>query len=389
MRKRRGNPARTAAIVTVAVLIIGIGGFFLIRHLTTKHLVVNGREVTVARSATPRSLVEDGIVEAPKPGNLMAVDGSLLSKGDGDLCSATIDGTTLGVDEEIPADSDVQIGDGADTTEEYDEKQETIPYERAEGDTSFSGYWNGSIHLLSDGEDGLKTTKTGKQSGKTVEEVTKPAVDAGYVIYSAKPDDKVIALTFDDGPWDESTEEILDVLEQNNAKATFFTIGNQIEGHEDLIKRAAEMGCQICTHTWDHAEGSGGGTDIGNMSSTEQVQEVTKGYAAIEDVLGEEPDHILRAPGGNFNGDTIENLWDYVDVEVGWDVDTEDWRRPGAETIAERILTVSPGNVVLMHDGGGDRSQTVEALSQALPKLADEGYKFITVNELLEYGMPK
>ena len=388
-KQRSASPIPIVAIV-VAALVLGIGGFFLVRTLTTKHVTVNGQAVTMARSATPRTLVEDGIVTTT-PGNLMAVDGSLIAKGEGDVCFATADGHPIGVDEEIPPNAVVEVGDGHDTTEEYDEQEEAIPFEKASGDTSFSGYWTGAIHLLSEGKDGVQVTRTGKRSGIKVNEVKQPAVDAGYVIYSAKPDDKVIALTFDDGPWPQTTDEILDVLEENNAKATFFTIGEQISGHEDTLKRAVQMGCEICTHTWDHAAGSGEGVNIGYMTASQQVQEVEKGYKSIADALGEEPPHILRAPGGNFNndtGNTIDNLWDYVDAEIGWDVDTEDWKAPGSDSISKMILSATPGNVILMHDGGGDRSQTVAALREALPQLVAQGYSFVTVSELLAYGMP-
>ena len=96
--------------------------------------------------------------------------------------------------------------------------------------------------------------------------------------------------------------------------------------------------------------------------------------------------HVLRAPGGNYYGPLVDNLKDLVDAEVGWDVDTEDWSRPGAGAIESALLSAKPGDVVLMHDGGGDRSQTVEALRSALPKLAVQGYKFVTVDELMAYG---
>lgn len=78
----------------------------------------------------------------------------------------------------------------------------------------------------------------------------------------------------------------------------------------------------------------------------------------------------------------------YIDAEIGWNVDTEDWRRPGADTIASRIMKAKPGSVILMHDGGGDRSQTVEALKKALPQLKQEGYRFVTISELLQYDPP-
>jgi peptidoglycan/xylan/chitin deacetylase (PgdA/CDA1 family) len=76
----------------------------------------------------------------------------------------------------------------------------------------------------------------------------------------------------------------------------------------------------------------------------------------------------------------------YITAEVGWNIDTEDWRRPGASTIAARILKATNGNIVLMHDGGGDRSQTVEALRTALPQLVEQGYTFVTIDELLTYA---
>ena len=108
----------------------------------------------------------------------------------------------------------------------------------------------------------------------------------------------------------------------------------------------------------------------------------------IAQVLGEEPAHIMRAPGGNFHDEIINTLWSLVDAEIGWDVDTMDWSRPGSDAIAEVILSVQPGQVVLMHDGGGDRSQTVEALRTALPQLVEQGYRFVTISELIAYGKP-
>ena len=330
----------------------------------------------------------DQKVVEPKPGNLLAVDGSMLTQGGGAACTATIDGNAAGVDSQLKANNIVEITDGGDTTEEADVQEKKLPFKQDEGNRDFEAYWFGSIHLLSNGEDGVETTTTGKQSGKTETKVTKEPINAGYRIYTAQPEDKAIALTFDDGPWPDTTNDILNILEENNAKATFFTIGNQIAQNKDVLKRAKDLGCQVCTHTWDHAEGSGGGTSIAKMSASEQVEEIKKGYEAIKDALGEEPSHVIRAPGGNFYGDVINNVWDTVDAEIGWDVDTEDWSRPGADSILKMILSVKPGQVILMHDGGGDRSQTVEALRQALPKLAAEGYKFVTVDEMIAYGVP-
>lgn len=385
-RRQVISPALIAAGVG-GVILVGVIGWLLFGILTRFKVTVNGEEVTLDRGATIQTLLDKELA-SPKPGNLLAVDGSLLEKGKGYVCTATIDGKSAKVDSPLAAGNDVKITDGKDKTEKYDETEETIKADKSEGDRSFEAYWYGSIHLLSDGEDGTKVTKTGKQSGKTVSEVTKEPIDAGYRIYTANPDEKVIALTFDDGPWPETTDEILDILEEYDAKATFFTIGEQISETPDPVKRADAMGCQVLTHTYDHAAGSGGGTSIATMSSEEQVKEIEDGYDAIKDVLGKEPAHILRAPGGNFYGDVIDNVWDIVDAEIGWDVDTEDWSRPGSDSILKMILSAKSGQVVLMHDGGGDRSQTVEALRQAMPELKKQGYKFVTIDELLAYGMP-
>ncbi len=380
-------PPVIIGIGVASVAVVCVIGWLLFGLFTRFKVTVNGQEVTMDRGATVQTLL-DKEYASPMPGDLLDVDGKLLTTGGGDVCTATIDGEPATVESPLSAGNVVTIEDGQDTTEDADITEETIKAGKSEGDRSFEAYWYGSLHLLSDGEDGVETVKKGKESGKTVSEVTKEPIDAGYRIYTAQPDDKVIALTFDDGPWPETTDEILDILEEYDAKATFFTIGEQISSNKEAVKRANDLGCQVLTHTWDHAAGSGGGTSIANMSASEQVNEIKKGYEAIEDVLGEEPSHILRAPGGNFYGDVIDNVWDVVDAEIGWDVDTEDWRRPGSDSILNAILSAKSGQVVLMHDGGGDRSQTVEALKEAMPKLVEKGYKFVTIDELLAYGMP-
>lgn len=104
-------------------------------------------------------------------------------------------------------------------------------------------------------------------------------------------------------------------------------------------------------------------------------------------MLGYQVSHVMRAPGGNYYGPMVETLASHVTAEFAGDVDTLDWSRPGVDAIVQRILSVQPGQIVLMHDGGGDRSQTVEALRIALPQLKEQGYRFVTVDEMLEYGV--
>jgi peptidoglycan/xylan/chitin deacetylase (PgdA/CDA1 family) len=260
--------------------------------------------------------------------------------------------------------------------------------EQAQGVT-FEG--SGAMHLVeSQGTSGKTSIKTGAVSGITATSQAEDTQDAQIKFFNVDTgDNKVIALTFDDGPWDTYTNEILDILAENNAKATFFTVGERVEKNPDLVARERSEGHQVCTHTWDHAEGSGQGVNLGYMTDEERVSEVTQGYQAIADACGidvSEVSQAIRAPGGNFSTEVAKSVLNYITAEVGWNIDTEDWRRPGASTIAARILKATNGNIVLMHDGGGDRSQTVEALRTALPQLVEQGYTFVTIDELLTYA---
>ena len=385
--KRRKSLAGPLIFLFAFLLLAGGAWFAYENFLKPIDVEVNGELITVDRGKTIEWLVDEGYA-SPKAGNLLAVDGSVLTEGGGTRFTATVNGAAAEATQGFSTSDKVVISDGEDVTEEFTTAEETVPAGRSGDEATPDSYYWGSIHLLSDGQDGTRQTKTGSVSGITVTEDVKPAVDAGYHIYTARPEDKVIALTFDDGPWPESTSAILDILEEYGAKATFFTIGNQVADHAAEVQRARDLGCLVLTHTWDHAAGSGGGTNIVAMSDEEQTEELAKGYQSIADVLGEEPPHIFRAPGGNFYKGAVDNLWPMVDAEIGWNIDTMDWSRPGAAAIRDSILMVDPGDVVLMHDGGGDRSQTVEALRAAMPVLVERGYSFVTAEELIAYGMP-
>lgn len=385
--RRRSSVAPAFIALGFIAVMVGVGAFLFFNPLSYK-ITINGEEHTVSRNVTIGGIIKDGLV-TPVAGNLLAVDGSVITTGGGEPFAATVNGVSTTDENFVLAKDDVvDVANGADVTENYSSIEEAIPHGQHESDTSMYGYWDGSMHVYMKGEDGLRSTKTGEVSGITVTEDVKPAVDSGYVIYTANVgEDKAIALTFDDGPWGETTDDILDILQENGAKATFFTIGNQISDHAAQVKRAHDMGCEICTHTWDHAA-AGSGVNLTYMSSEAQIEDVTKGMKAISDVIGVEAPRVMRAPGGNFYGDIISTLEPYLDAEIGWDVDTEDWRRPGVDAIYEMIMSVKPGQVVLMHDGGGDRTQTVEAVRQAVPALISQGYKLVTVSDLLAYGVP-
>lgn len=370
------------AVAVVAVLAV-VGIFAFTNWMGSKEVEVtlNGDQVTI--SGNERSI--GGLLDANKvsvtPGNYVAVDGSTIRQGEGTRCTAKVNGNeTTDMGTHLNGGDKIEISNGTDITEPYtDSDPQPVAHK-----TELKGV--GAVHLYTNNaQDGEQVTRTGKESGITATVTTKEPVDNIVQYYNINSNgDKVIALTFDDGPWDQQTDEILDILEENGAKATFFTVGQCIAGHEAEVKRAAEMGCEIGTHTWDHAEGSGQGVSLIKMSSDERKQEVTKGLEAIKNATGQEASTIFRCPGGNYDTSVATDLEGIVTAEIGWNIDTTDWKKPGASVIAQRIQSAGPGNIILMHDGGGDRSQTIEGLRQALPQLKAQGYSFVTVQELID-----
>ena len=182
---------------------------------------------------------------------------------------------------------------------------------------------------------------------------------------------KVVALTFDDGPGP-NTHQILDVLASHGVHGTFCQIGRQVGDFPDEEKRIVAEGNALCNHSWDHIYAR-------TTSAATIPGEVDKTNDAIEAATGVRPD-VMRAPGGLWTTALYSALAARHMVPLGWAVDPDDWKRPGTAAIVSRVLDqVRPGAVILMHDGGGDRSQTVAALGTIIDTLRAQGYSFVTL----------
>ncbi len=378
-RAGSGFPWKPALIAAIALVCI-VGGVFFFIQTRPIAITVNGEQLELGGSKDIAAIIEAGYA-APKTGDFVAVDGEVLEAGKGEAFTAYVNSQK--VDDAktgLKAGDAVTIADGANTVEPSQDTVEPIPFEVVQEG-------NGPLHVIDgEGADGSKVTKVGDISGKTFVEENEPKNPVCRYYYPDTGGEKVIALTFDDGPWPDYTEQVLDILAENDVKATFFTVGDRInENGKALVKRAHDEGHQICTHTFDHASGDGKGVDLGLMSAEQQIEEVTKGYDAIRDALGTDPSTVIRTPGGNFGADVQKNLSPHISSEIGWTIDSGDWRLPGADAIAEQLKSAWPGAIILCHDGGGDRSQTVAAIREAIPYLKEQGYTFITIDEMLEY----
>ncbi len=177
--------------------------------------------------------------------------------------------------------------------------------------------------------------------------------------------DKVVYLTFDDGPsvW---TARMLAVLARYNARATFFVIGRQVPAYTDLIRQAAQGGSTFANHTYNHPSLHG----ISRSTFRREIQDT-------EAALGPYATRCLRPPYGAMDANTRAYAQELGYRVILWDIDPRDWARPGTEAIATHVLArIGPGKVVLLHDGGGDRAQTLGALERILRRLHAQGYRF-------------
>ena len=176
----------------------------------------------------------------------------------------------------------------------------------------------------------------------------------------------VVYLTFDDGPHPTYTPQVLDILARYNAHATFFVLGSLAEGQPQLIDRIVAEGHTVANHSWNHE-------NLAGMPRASFDSTIGRTQAA----LGDRGVPCLRPPYGSIDGFTREWAESAGLAVTLWTVDTNDWRQPGAETIADRITRGTTDEaIVLMHDGGGNRSQTVQALETALDRLSPQGLRF-------------
>ena len=382
--KKRSNARKGifAGVAAVAIICIGVFAFL---YMQPVNITVSGKTYGITGAKTVQTAF-DVVKPSVKAGNFVDVEGVILEAGKGNPYEAYVNNEKV-TDKNMKLHSGdtVQFSNGDDIMEEWEGTQKEIA-------ATFSGEGTGALGVFEGtGQPGIESTMTGKVSGKTVTRITTEPSNVIFRRYNTYANgEKVIALTFDDGP-SSYTTEILEVLAQNNAKATFFILGQNAEEDwaQEILRSEQEAGHQLCTHTYSHAE-SGRGPDktgsLGYMTDTQIVTDVTKGMDVIKQALGVDTiSTVMRAPSGYFDSDIAQVLQPYISAEINWNIDTTDWKQPGASYIASQLLEAYPGAVILFHDGGGDRSQTVEALRTALPQLAAEGYRFITIDEMLKY----
>jgi peptidoglycan-N-acetylglucosamine deacetylase len=187
---------------------------------------------------------------------------------------------------------------------------------------------------------------------------------------------KLVALTFDGGP-SGYTRRIDRIVQRRNVPSTFFWVGSRVEGWERIVRRVARQGHEIANHSWFH-------DDLTKLSAGEVRSQLARTNRRLSRLTGERP-RLFRPPYGAVNGQVRQIAADLRMRTVLWDADSLDWTGPGCDRIAANVRErVRHRSIVLLHDGGGDRRQTVCALPRIVRDLRSRDYRFVTVSRLLK-----
>ncbi|TGE36081.1 polysaccharide deacetylase family protein [Desulfosporosinus fructosivorans] len=213
---------------------------------------------------------------------------------------------------------------------------------------------------------------TGGVLAITQSSLTAPSlVRAPGTYYMANTQEKTIALTFDDGPDPIDTPDILTILKEKNVRATFFVLGQAVQANPHLVKRLVMEGHEIGNHSFNH--------DYQQRRLVEEIKQTDQEVFASTGVHT----YFYRPPGGFLSKNQLETVKKNGHIVALWSVDSKDWRNPGVKQIVDNVMkNVFPGAIILLHDGGYQRTQTVKALGPIIDALRDRGYRMVTLSEL-------
>jgi peptidoglycan/xylan/chitin deacetylase (PgdA/CDA1 family) len=215
-----------------------------------------------------------------------------------------------------------------------------------------------------------------------------PVISSASVPRTARVRSGTIALTFDDGPDPLWTPKALEVLRRHHVHATFFVVGTQVAEHPEILREIVADGHQVGVHTFTH-------TDLGRVPPWRQSLELNETQLVIAGATGQTTS-LLRPPYSSSNAALENDEWAAIRnaaaggyLTVLTTLDSQDWRRPGVDAIVANVTPKGKrGQVLLMHDGGGDRAQTMAALDRLLPRLTRQGFTFATVSDAIGMGSP-
>ncbi len=358
----------------IAVAAIAGGSWFAWDH--SVHVSVNGQNLAVSPNTTMEDLIHQ-IGLKPARGNYTSVAGRVLKKDEGYEWTAYVnEQRVLPGDTFVIQDGDtILIQDGDNMLEPH-----TIEYKEEEPHVKFSGPLGGSIRYISQWpQAGKEEILFGKETGeKAPGKVITKLQDLVITTTSVNPkgSDKMCALTFDDGP-SKYTTQYLDILKEKGVKATFFQLGQNIKEFPDVEKRIVAEGHQVANHSYDHK-------NMAQLPAKDVAEEIKSTMELIKEYAGVSTT-MIRPPYGSFPNKCWWEAEGYATSSILWTHDTLDWKLPGPDALhAAATKNVKNGSIILMHDGGGPRDDNVKALPGIIDTLLDQGFKLVTIEELLK-----
>ncbi|MFI9393184.1 polysaccharide deacetylase family protein [Streptomyces bauhiniae] len=203
-------------------------------------------------------------------------------------------------------------------------------------------------------------------------------IAAGRLFSHGDGESRTVALTFDDGPLPPYTGQVLDILERYGVPGTFFCCGIHVRSYAGELARMREQGHAIGNHTWSHPF-------LPELTGAQLAEQIDRTDEAIAETCGGDAPRLFRPPYGSRTPEVLSRLAEFDTTTVLWDVAPDDWAMREADAIARDVLAeVRPGSVVLLHDGGGDRSATVASLPPIIEGLLDRGYTFVRADDMLD-----
>jgi peptidoglycan-N-acetylglucosamine deacetylase len=363
-RRRRLGYAIDAAVVLVLALVVLLVGLPapLGRALFVQ---ANGRAAAIT-PGTRLSDVAQSRSLAPRHGASVDIAGDVLAFGEGEAGSITLGGKATKADPPLTDGTIIVARRGRDLGETLSRRLDPVPYRtRTEGSGAV-------LALVQKGMAGEREVYSGSRSRRTVLARTTREPVAAVLRRSSglSKGQKAVALTFDDGP-STYTPAVLSVLKDKGVSATFFMIGRAAAGNKREVAAVRAAGHELESHSWSHA-------DLTKLSADAVRQEIVRGAAAVGGA------RFLRPPYGAYN-DMVAEQAGLAGLRLAlWNVDTLDWKVHDAAAILAKVKAgAKPGTIILMHDGGGDRSQTVAALPTVIDWLLQQGYALTTLQRLV------
>jgi peptidoglycan-N-acetylglucosamine deacetylase len=356
-------------LVLAAVLLVGALALAVLAFQQPINVNIDGRSESVKSGTTVADLAASGALQS-KRGRLMSVTGTVLQLEGGAQPLVWRNGELVAPTARLFEGDKIVSATGVDEVEKRASVKEPIPYKTK---TRGSGP---VMRLTNPGSVGIRETVIGAVSKTVVSSGTvRPAQDMVITRTRPTPKDKLVALTFDDGPWPGQTDKILKILRHEGVHATFFMLGVRVKIAPKLAKQVADDGNLIGSHSLGHRL-------LTKAKAKEIKRQIVGGTSAIKKATGVKATWF-RPPYGAIN----ERVWKQtrnLHLRVAmWDVDTMDWSAPGVKKIVKTAQTrTRKGSIILMHDGGGTRTQTIKALPKIIRSLKKRGFIFVTMREL-------